>query len=221
MLYVDDFFSKIIQIFLSVIAIFFAIALHEISHGLVAYLLGDDTAKKAGRFKLHTHFDLWGSLIIPLALFLMKFPFLIGYAKPVPIDPRKFKDPTTDMAIVAVAGPACNFVLACVAAFVLKNMVGYPPVMQQLCLSFIISNLALLFFNLIPIPPLDGSRLIAVIIPKNWMSKYYSLEPFGFILLIMLETTTRLMSGFIGHNISLFYYFVETPLRGMLKYLLS
>lgn len=219
--YVDGFFSKIIQIVLSVIAIFFAIVLHEISHGLAAYLLGDDTAKKAGRFKLHTHFDLWGSLIIPVALFLMKFPFLIGYAKPVPIDPRKFKDPTTDMAIVALAGPACNFVLACLGAFLLKNMIGYPYILQQLCLSFIISNLALLFFNLIPIPPLDGSRLIAVIIPKKWVDKYYLLEPFGFILIIMLETTTQLISGVIEHNISLFHYFLETPLRGMLKYLLS
>lgn len=217
----SSFFSEMIPVLVSVVAFFFAIVLHEIAHGVVAYLLGDDTAKKAGRFKFHTHFDLWGSLIIPVSLFLMKSPFLIGYAKPVPVDPRKFKDPITDMAIVAAAGPACNLILAFIGAFFLEHMTEYPDIIQRFCLTFIMSNLALLFFNLIPIPPLDGSRLIAAVMPKDIMYKYYLLEPFGFIIIIVLELTSQMISGFIGHNVGLFHCFVKTPMLGMLKYLLS
>jgi Zn-dependent protease len=214
-----DLFSTIV---LKIVPLFFAIVLHEISHGLAAYSLGDDTAKKAGRFKLYTHFDLWGSFLIPLSLYLMHAPFLIGYAKPVPVDPRKFKDPLVDMALVAIAGPLCNILLAAFGAVILKNMTyGYSEFTIQLCLSFIVVNLALFFFNLIPIPPLDGSRILAAVIPKSYVGRFYSIEPFGFLIIISLQIASKQISELSGYNVELFYIFIEKPLRAILSMLLS
>lgn len=211
-----------ITIIVKIFPLFLAIALHEIAHALVAYLLGDDTAKNDRRFNLHTHFDFYGSFLIPLIMFLAHSPFLIGYAKPVPIDIRKFKDPIKDMALVAIAGPLSNLIMALCTAFFLKEMYMYcPKIILQMCMSFLVINLALMFFNLIPIPPLDGSRLVAAVIPKTLVGKFYSLEPFGFIIVISLELLSNQISKMIGHDVSLFYLFIQTPVRGMLNFLLS
>ncbi|MDR2681545.1 MAG: site-2 protease family protein [Holosporaceae bacterium] len=196
--------------------------LHEISHGLIAYAFGDDAAKKAGRFKLYTHFDLWGSLVIPVLLFLAQSPFLIGYAKPVPVDTQKFKDPLVDMAIVAIGGPLCNLLLAAISALILqKNFAIMPLPFQNFCFNFVGVNLCLFFFNLIPIPPLDGSRIVAAILPKTWVEKYYSLEPFGFFIIIALEMFSRQISPLVGRNVSLFYFFIDAPINGLIKMMFS
>jgi Zn-dependent protease len=209
-------------IFLKIVPFFFAIVLHEISHGLVALALGDDTAKKAGRFKLYTHFDMVGSLIIPGLMYLMSFPFLIGYAKPVPIDVRKFKDPLVDMAIVAIAGPLCNLLLAAAAALLLKNAtVGISAPFEELCINFVMSNLCLFFLNLIPIPPLDGSRIVAALIPQKFVDMYYSIEPFGFFIIIAIEMLSSQLSPLVGTNISLFHIAVEMPTHGILTILFA
>jgi Zn-dependent protease len=213
-----DFFSTIL---LKIVPLFFAIVLHEISHGLAAYSLGDDTAKKAGRFKLHTHFDLWGSFVIPLTLYLVHSPFLIGYAKPVPIDPRKFKDPMLDMALVAMAGPLCNILLAAFGTLLLKDMTyGYSDFTVHMCLNFVIVNLALFFFNLIPIPPLDGSRILAAVIPVSWVRGFYAAEPFGFLIIISLQMLSQQISKLTGYNVELFSIFIEKPIRAILQMLL-
>lgn len=210
-----DFIDTIV---FNIFPLFFAIVFHEISHGLVAYSLGDDTAKNAGRFKLHTHFDLWGSFLIPLGLYLMHSPFLIGYAKPVPVDPRKFKDPITDMALVAIAGPLYNLLIAIICAFGLQNSDGF---VFRMLLSFTMINFGLFFFNLIPIPPLDGSRIIAAIIPRRFVESYYKLEPFGFFIIVGLEMLSEPLSQLVGHRVGLFYTFIEKPIRGILTMLLS
>jgi Zn-dependent protease len=207
-------------IIIKIIPLFFAIVLHEISHGVVAYLLGDDTAKKAGRLKLHTHFDLFGSFIMPLCLYLVNSPFLIGYAKPIPIDPGKFKEPVTDMALVAIAGPVSSILMAIFAFFILKN-VDSSGILVQMCMSFLIINLALFFFNLIPIPPLDGSRILAALLSPRLLEKFYALEPFGFIIVIALETVSQAVSELIGYKVGLFYLMIEKPVRGMLDLLFS
>lgn len=213
----QSFFDTII---FKIFPLFLAIVFHEVSHGVAAYYLGDDTAKVAGRFKLHTHFDLWGSFLIPLGLYLAHAPFLIGYAKPVPVNPYKFKDPLVDMALVAIAGPLYNLIAGAVCAIALKN-IG-EGLLFQFLLNFSIVNFALFFFNLIPIPPLDGSRIIAAIIPKKFVMKYYTLEPFGFILIIGLELlTSGPLSQIFGCNIGLFHTFVEKPIRGILTMLLG
>lgn len=205
----------------NIFPLLFAIVFHEISHGLAAYYLGDDTAKRAGRFKLYTHFDLWGSFLIPFGLFLTHAPFLIGYAKPVPVNPRKFKDPLLDMALVAIAGPLYNLIVGVICCVLLKTtLIG--SFAFKMLLSFTFINLALFFFNLIPIPPLDGSRIIAAIIPRRLVAAYYSAEAFGFLIIIGLE---MLLSGpvskMLGYNVGLFHTCIEKPMKGMMTMILS
>ena len=222
----SDVFSVFI---LQVVPLVIAIVLHEISHGVAAYLLGDDTAKKAGRFKLYTHFDLFGSFLIPLGLYLLHSPFLIGYAKPVPVDPRNFKDPVTDMALVGIAGPLCNLLLAVVTAMCIRsdvNVVSFNAdyahyMVLQFAINFIVINLGLFFFNLIPIPPLDGSRIVAAFLPLKWLIKFYKIEPFGFIIIISIELLSRQISNLTGMQIGLFDSLIKTPLLATLKFLLS
>lgn len=215
----SDFVTTIL---IKIVPLFFAIVFHEMSHAAVAYLLGDDTAKRAGRFKLYTHFDLYGSFLIPLFLYLVNSPFLIGYAKPVIIDPRKFKDPLRDMALVAIAGPLSNLLMALgTVLFVREFYVHCPSIVLQMLLGFIVINLGLMFFNLIPIPPLDGSRVIAAVLPTNWIVKFYALEAFGFIIIISLEFISNHISKMIGTNVGLFHLFIEVPVKGMLKFLLG
>lgn len=198
----------------------FAIIFHEISHGLVAYWLGDNTAKRAGRFKLYTHFDLWGSFLIPLILYLMHSPFLMGYAKPVPVDPHKFKDPLLDMALVAIAGPLYNLVVGVLCCVLLKTT-AIDTFAFKMLLSFTFVNFGLFFFNLIPIPPLDGSRIIAAIIPRRFLNSYYSLEPFGFFIIMGLEMLSWPLSQMLGFRVGLFYTFIEKPIRGFMQLILS
>ena len=215
----NDFTIKMLTYVLPLIV---AIVLHEISHGVTAYALGDDTAKRMGRFKLHTHFDLWGSFLIPIGLYLIKSPILVGYAKPVPINPYNFKKPWLDMAIVAIAGPLCNAILAVLGALFLKNfLLNAPVLIQQIMVNFIATNLVLLFFNMIPIPPLDGSRIIAALLPQKFRMTYYRLEPFGFILVIGLELLSSKIFDFIGiHGGSLFNLLIGVPVHRSLDLLL-
>jgi len=215
--------SRAIEILLSVLPLFVAIVLHEISHGVAAYCLGDDTAKKAGRFKLHTHFDLYGSFLIPLGLYLANSPFMFGYAKPVPVDDRKFKDPLLDMAIVAIAGPLCNLILAVIFSRILLEMNisgSHISEIAKIILKFIAINIGLFLFNLIPIPPLDGSRIIAALLPRNMAAKFYCLEQFGIFIILGIELICKQISSLTGYNVGL-VNMLEVPYRGMLNILLS
>ena len=207
-------------ILFSIIPLLIAIILHEISHGLVAYSLGDSTAKDAGRFKLHTHFDLYGSFLIPLGLFLAKSHFLIGYAKPVPVDPRNFKDPITDMALVAIAGPICNILLALLSAFIMQKFIPTSYFIQKFLVHFIVINLVLFFFNLIPIPPLDGSRILAAMLPVRYLDTFYSLENLGFFIIMGIEFVCQFVSRLIGTDIGIFSSFIKPAVYGSLKILL-
>jgi Zn-dependent protease len=214
--------SLIYKLIINILPLFFAIVLHEIAHGVAAYCLGDDTAKKAGRFKLHTHFDLLGSFLIPLGLYLLKSPFLIGFAKPVPLDAKKFKDPLQDMALVAIAGPLCNFILAFLTSLLLRNVANdlQNSTLLNLLLNFLIINLALFFFNIIPIPPLDGSRVLAALLPSAMVKKFYALEPFGIFIVFTLEVISLQVSNITGYNVGLFENFVKIPLLSMMDFLL-
>ena len=213
------FFTTII---IKVFPLFAAIVLHEIAHGLMAYFLGDDTAKREGRFNLHTHFDFYGSFVIPLALYLLNSPFLIGYAKPIPINQNNFKDPLSDMALVAIAGPLCNLLMAAGAAFLIQHThTIWQEIILQMMLNFMVINLAVMFFNLIPIPPLDASRLLAAVMPKAWVEKFYIIEPFGCFIVISLDLFTSQLSRLMGSQFSLFYLFIHRPVRGMMEFLLS
>jgi Zn-dependent protease len=165
---------------LSAPAILFGLTIHEFSHGWVAWQLGDPTAKMMGRLTLNPlkHLDPIGTI----ALFLFRF----GWAKPVPIDPRNFRHPTRDMAISSLAGPAANLLTAAVAGLILRVLILFHVggFIATLISYFVLFNLILCFFNLIPIPPLDGSRLLYHLLPPDLAAGYARLERYGFIILI-------------------------------------
>jgi Zn-dependent protease len=188
--------------------ILIAITFHEAAHGFVAHLLGDDTAWRLGRvsFNPFKHIDPFGTIILPALLLLARSPFLFGYAKPVPVNFRALKHPRRDMILVAAAGPAMNLLLATLAAIVF-HLVFYAPTVAA---EFIAENLrnALVFnvvlavFNLLPIPPLDGGRIVVGLLPTALARSFSRLEPYGLILLIGLLIILPLLGDQLGLNLN-------------------
>ena len=169
-----------------------AIVLHELAHGLSANLLGDPTAKNQGRLTLNPikHIDPVGSILVPGALFLVyyfgltKTLMLFGWAKPVPVNFRNLRPQRWGMALVAIAGPLTNIALA----FIFSRLYIWPALSNatQICAWGVILNLTLAVFNMVPIPPLDGSRVVTSVLPTKLAYYYGHLEPFGIIILIVL-----------------------------------
>lgn len=197
------------EIFLTMPAILFGLTIHEFSHGYAALILGDETAKKEGRLTLNPlkHLD-------PLGTLLLLLPWTrFGWAKPVPINPGNFRNPLRDLAISALAGPLANFLTALFAGLVVRllSLIGVGGFTWRLAYYFVIYNLILGFFNLIPIPPLDGSRLVYYLLPSELAARYGRLEQYNFLgiviiflfgmpifrffLLPLVFTTTRLLTG--------------------------
>lgn len=168
------------------IILIFSAIVHEVSHGLMAERLGDSTARDEGRITLNpiVHIDPFGSVLLPLLLLLAHSPIIFGAAKPVPVNFSNLRNPKSGMALVSLAGPLSNFALAILGALIIRaglaNAIAYPILLQ-----FILINLVLGTFNLIPIPPLDGSKILASLAPDEWMYKILSLERYGFILVII------------------------------------
>lgn len=181
-----------------ILPVIFAITVHEVAHGWVAKKYGDNTASMLGRLTLNPikHIDLFGTLIIPGLLLITGTGFIFGWAKPVPVDPRNFKNPRQDMAIVALAGPVSNLLMAVGWALIARLGVTIGAQTEAVSLPLIYSgvagisiNLVLAMLNLLPIPPLDGSRIMTGILPSYWAWQYNRLERFGFIILLVLLYT--------------------------------
>lgn len=171
-----------------------AIVFHEVAHGYVAYRLGDPTARQMGRLTLDPlrHVDLVGTILLPAMLAIAGLP-VFGWAKPVPINPRNFRDPRWGMFWTGLAGPATNLVLAAAAGLVLRALAaaGIPPAGPGSTVALVLYlfaeiNLVLLFFNLIPIPPFDGSRVLPVFLSDAAMVHYARVERYGFLIILAL-----------------------------------
>jgi Zn-dependent protease len=182
-----------------IIILVFSIVFHEVAHGRVALWRGDTTARDAGRLTLNPlpHIDIFGTILFPLLLIITNSPVLFGWAKPVPVNPFRFKEIKKDMALVGASGPASNLFLAVVIGILFRisnSMLGTDHAMTYALSYGVYINLVLTFFNLIPIPPLDGSRIVMAFLPENLAIQYSRIERYGFIIIF-----TLLFLGFYQH----------------------
>jgi Zn-dependent protease len=198
-----------------------AVILHEISHGVVALWCGDDTAKRAGRLTLNPipHIDPFGSLILPAMGALSGLP-VIGYAKPVPVNPSRLRRPRRDMVLVSLAGPTTNFLLMAIAALFARWLYAQgrglgvalddttSDVLLNVVFAFALVNLLLGLFNLLPIPPLDGSALIERVLPEHWLPAWYRFRPYGILVLLVLVFFTGVISTIVSPFYDALYDFV-------------
>jgi len=219
-------FGQILDVVLSIIAIFMAIVLHEAAHGYVAARLGDPTARSRGRLTLNplAHIDPIGTILVPLALAVLRAPFLFGWATPVPINPNYFRNPFRGMLYVALAGPGTNAVLAIATTIVGRLVLTAIPdallfdvasmagnltrAILVLLGMFVIYNVILGAFNMIPIPPLDGSRVLTYFLPARGRRFMLSIERYG--LLIMFAII------YLGGGLSLLFRWVSPLLELLL-----
>ncbi len=182
--------------------VLFAITVHEVAHGYVARRLGDRTAQMLGRLTLNPlkHIDPVGTVLVPLIMLLLPGGFLFGWAKPVPVDYRNLGNPKRDMAIVAAAGPLSNLVMAIGWVLLLRLSVAFlntlPWAAQPLFFmaqAGVAINLILMVLNLVPVPPLDGGRVLTGMLPNRQAARFAALEPYGLMIVLAL-----LMTGVLG-----------------------
>jgi Zn-dependent protease len=203
-----------LSVVIFIVILLFSVIFHEVAHGLMAYRLGDPTAKYAGRLTLNPipHIDLIGSIILPALLYYAGLP-VFGAAKPVPVNYANLRDVRSGMILVSIVGPLTNFMLAIIAAVVYRLTPGLSEMGGDLIIQTVYLNLVLTFFNLIPIPPLDGSKILAGLlgyIDHNWMYRLLDLERFGFILIFVLI----LIPGLLGS-------ILLTPVLSVMSFLIG
>jgi Zn-dependent protease len=204
-------FSLLATVALYAVPVVFAITLHEAAHGYVARIFGDQTAWMLGRVTLNPlkHIDLVGTVLVPISLLLLSKlagggGFLFGWAKPVPVNFGNLRHPKRDMLWVAAAGPAANFLMALAWAFVAKYTTSEG--LDLMATAGVVTNVVLMVLNLLPILPLDGGRIAVSLLPSRLAISYARLEPYGFMLIVVLLATgilNRLMSPFVTFFLSL------------------
>ncbi|MBI2019398.1 site-2 protease family protein [Candidatus Daviesbacteria bacterium] len=184
---------------LSIIILLFSVIVHEVMHGFVALKFGDRTAEKAGRLTLNPipHIDLFGTILIPALLIFTGSPILFGWAKPVPVNPLNFSNLRRGELFVSAAGILANFGLALVAAVIFQILntlpQQFPSYIGNVLTFAVLINVVLGIFNLLPIPPLDGSKILMSQLPYNLARQYDRITPYGFLILLAF-----LMTGMLG-----------------------
>lgn len=213
-----DVFGILYMMLAYAVILFLTLPVHELAHGLMAHWCGDDTAKWNGRLSLNPlrHLDLWGTLMI--------LTVGIGYAKPVPVNPRNFRKYKRDMILVALAGPLSNFLMALVATILRRVCFMFGLSIVMLILEIIIDvNISLMVFNLLPIPPLDGSRLWSSLLPGRWaytLEQYSRYVTMGLFLLIFsgaLDYPLYLMRAYVALFLDLFTGVLFLPINWILS----
>jgi len=191
------------------IILLFSIVIHEIAHGSVAYYLGDPTAKEAGRLTLNPikHLDPFGSVILPVLLLLLtqgRGP-VFGWAKPVPINPYNFKDRKWGSLKVSIAGPSVNFLIAIIFGLLIR-FIALPEAVFHLFSIIVFYNFLWGLFNLVPVPPLDGSHILFTFLPDKWSKAKIAFQQYGFIILVLLIFFGL---GFLVQGAAYFHYLIS------------
>jgi len=214
--------DTIIQILLFAVPAIIAITLHEAAHGYTANFFGDDTAKRAGRLSFNPirHIDPFGTILLP-AMLAATTGFIFGYAKPVPVDPQQLRNPRRDMAFVAAAGPLTNIALAIVAVIVfyfVLDLANQNAILWKVLIMSIQLNFVLAILNLLPLPPLDGSKVLAAFLPDNLRHTYLRLEPYGFLILLALIFLVPAITAQFGARINILSTLVSDPAFSLTRY---
>jgi len=209
-------------LFVFVIPVLFAVTVHEVAHGWVASQFGDQTAKSLGRLTLNPikHIDLVGTILVPVIMFYTS-GFIFGWAKPVPVDWRNLGHPRRDMALVAIAGPAANFLMILFWAVLAKiiTLLGADPnnlaqLILIMCGIGIMINIVLMILNLFPLLPLDGGRVMTAMLPPNLAIPFSRLEPYGLIILVLLLFSGilwKILLPIISGTENLIYHLIQLP----------
>lgn len=206
------------SLLISALAVIIGIVIHESAHALVAYALGDKTARSRGRVSLNplNHIDPFGTILLPLLMIAAGGP-VFAFAKPVPIYLGNLKHPKRDELLISLAGPASNIVLACLGALLLSSVVNGSvwataagSIVAEFALTFIFVNLSLAFFNLIPLPPLDGSSILVLFLKGEALNTYYRIQQYAMPILIVVLYLLPMLTGI--DLIDIYFDFTVYPL---------